>query len=172
MTDNSTPDIFTDNRSGANLSDDGQYRYRLWRTWDASKPTLAFIMLNPSTADASDDDPTVRRCLGYAKDWGYGTLVVGNLFALRSTDPSNLKDHPDPVGPGNDDHLHRICEDADRVVVAWGTKGALHDRERAVAGLLDADLYALDTTKDGHPNHPLYQPKDAEPTLWNGSADQ
>ena len=160
-------DILQDTRTGATLSDDGTYRYRLHRTWDTAKPTLAFIMLNPSTADATDDDPTIRRCLGYAKDWGYGRLVVGNLFALRSTDPANLKDHSDPVGPANDEHLQAICDEADRVVVAWGTKGTLHGREQAVADALDADLYALNTTKDGHPNHPLYQPKDAELERWS-----
>lgn len=130
--------------------------------WDASKPTVAFVMLNPSTADETDLDPTCRRCKGFAEDWGYGRLVVGNIFALRSTDPNQLYDHDDPVGPENDEHLRQICEEADLVVAAWGTHGDFHDRGRAVAEMLP-DLHALDTTKAGHPNHPLYQPADREP---------
>jgi hypothetical protein len=121
-----------------------------------------FLMLNPSTADETADDPTVRRCIGYAKDWGYGTLVVGNLFALRSTDPENLYDHPDPVGPENDVHLEEICDEAEKVIAAWGHHGGLHDRGPEVPRALDADLFALDTTKDDHLAHPLYQPKDAD----------
>jgi len=156
-----------DNRNSAVLSNDRTYRYRLTRTWDTAKPTLAFIMLNPSTADESEDDPTIRRCLGYAEDWDYGSLVVGNLFALRATDPSELRDHGNPVGPENDRHLREIVNDADQVVAAWGTDGGLYDREREVCDLLGVDLYALDTTKHGHPNHPLYQPKDADPEVYD-----
>ncbi len=95
-------------RNGAVLSADGVYRYRLWRTWDASKPTLAFLMLNPSTADATEDDPTIRRCLGFAKEWGYGSLVVVNLFALRSPNPDALRENDDPVGPENGEHLQIV----------------------------------------------------------------
>jgi len=159
--------MLVDDRNDAVLTNDGLYRYRLTRTWDVEKPTLAFIMLNPSTADATTDDPTIRRCLGYAEDWGYGRLVVGNLFAYRTSDPSELRDHESPVGPENDRHLREIASEADRVVAAWGTDGDLYDREREVCNLLDVDLYALNTTKHGHPNHPLYQPKDAEPEVYD-----
>lgn len=161
MTTNETP--LRDDRRGAVLSDDGQYRYRLTRTWDAEKPTLGFVMLNPSTADDVEDDPTITRCLGYAKDWGYGSLVVGNLFAYRATDPDDLRAATNPVGPENDEYLRDICSGAEKVVAAWGTDGALDGRGKEVTSMLDASLYALDTTKDGHPNHPLYQPGDAEP---------
>lgn len=166
-------DFLQDNRHGAVFSDDREYRYRLWRTWDVDKPTLAFIMLNPSTADEVELDPTCRRCRGYVEDWGYGKLVVGNLFALRSTDPENLYDHERPVGPENDDHLQSIVDDADMVIAAWGTHGAHRDRGRDVVDLLDADLHALDTTKAGHPCHPLYQPKDIDPIpfTYGGSDD-
>lgn len=157
---------FEDDRKGAEFSDCGQYRYRLWRTWDVEKPTVAFVALNPSTADGVDDDPTVRRCIGYAKEWGYGTLVVGNIFALKSTDPEELYEHPAPVGPRNDEYLREIVDEADRVVAAWGTHGAHQDRGREVAAMLDGELVALDTTKHGHPNHPLFQPKDAEPDRY------
>ena len=152
-----------DDRSDAVLSPDREYRYRLSRTWDAEKETLGFIMLNPSTADESENDPTIRRCLGYAKDWGYGSILVGNLFSLRATDPSELREHRNPIGPQNDEHLRLITTEAELVVAAWGTKGALNGRGQEVVEMLDVDLYALNTTKDGHPTHPLYQPKDAEP---------
>lgn len=156
-----------DDRNGAVISDDGQYRYRLWRTWDVAKPTVAFVMLNPSTADATEDDPTIRRCIGYAREWGYGRLVVGNLFAVRETDPANLYDYFDPVGPENDRHLQEIAEEAEKMIAAWGVNGSLGDRAKEVVQELEADLHALDTTKDGHPVHPLYQPSDAEPEPWN-----
>lgn len=155
--------------SGATFDERETYRYRLWRVWDPNAPRLAFVMLNPSTADASSLDPTCRRCVGYARAWGYGGVEIGNLFALRSTDPSALADHSDPVGPRNDDHLRRLCAQADGVVAAWGTNGALDDRGRRVAELLETQLWALDTTAAGHPIHPLYQPKDIEPESWDKS---
>jgi len=158
---------FRDDRTDAVISDCGTYRYRLTRTWDTAKPTVAFVMLNPSTADETRDDPTIRRCLGFAKDWGYGSLVVVNLFGLRSADPTRLHEHADPVGPANDDYLRAVCADAEQVVVAWGAKGSFKDRALKVADMLETDLYALNTTKDGHPNHPLYQPADAELELWS-----
>lgn len=172
MTINDSPtdgdaSILRDDRQGALFSDNREYRYRLWRTWDVEKPKLGFVMLNPSTADEVELDPTCRRCKGFAEDWGYGTLAVGNIFALRATDPSELYEHDDPVGPRNDEHLREICADADRVIAAWGTHGALEDRGQAVAEMLDCDLYALNTTQEGHPNHPLYQPGDAEPELFS-----
>jgi hypothetical protein len=148
------------NACGALISADGDYRYQLWRTWDDTKPTVAFIMLNPSTADGTTDDPTIRRCIGYAKDWGYGSLVVGNLFAIRSTDPDKLSEHSASVGPDNDEHLLAICDAAEKIVAAWGAHGSFRDRDCEVAHLLDADLYALDTTQGGQPTHPLYQPAD------------
>lgn len=164
---------FRDDRNDAVLSPDREYRYQLSRCWDVEKPTLAFLMLNPSTADESEDDPTIRRCLGYAKDWGYGSLIVGNLFALRATDPSELRDHPEPVGLKNEEHLRSICHEAEMVIAAWGTDGSINGRGREVVEMIDADLYALNTTKEGHPNHPLYQPKDAEPEPFDyGGIDE
>lgn len=160
-----------DTRCGAVFSDDRTFRYRLWRTWNVEKPSLAFIMLNPSTADETTLDPTCRRCRGYAEDWGYGELLVGNLFGLRSTDPDRLRDADvdDPIGPDNDDHLREIFEDADRVVAAWGHHGSLMDRGLEVAQVLDVDLYALGTTTEGHPVHPLYQPADIDPVRWDAT---
>lgn len=159
-------DILEDDRRAATLSSDRTYRYRLRRTWDADKPPVAFIMLNPSTADETEDDPTVRRCIGYARDWGYGTLLVGNLFALRATDPDKLYEHPAPIGPENDRHLVEIANEAEVVVAAWGAHGGLADRGPDVANNIShaalTDIYALGTTAEGHPVHPLYQPKDVD----------
>lgn len=167
-----------DDRAGAVFSDDGTYRYRLWRTWDAELPAVAFIMLNPSTADEVELDPTCRRCKGYAEKWGFGKLIVGNIFALKATKPRELYGHDDPmdvVGPENDYHLTSICEDAELVVAAWGAHGDLHGRGSEVARSITSsgvDLFALNTTQDGHPNHPLYQRKDAELERyhWDGDA--
>jgi len=159
-------ELLKDDRDGAELSDDRTYRYRLWRTWDASKPTLAWVMLNPSTANETGDDPTIRRCIGFAKDWGFGGVKVANLFALRATDPDELREHPNPVGPWNDDVLQAVADEAETIVCGWGANGSLMKRGRTVAAMLDADLHALDTTKDGHPAHPLYHPSDTEPEVF------
>lgn len=159
--------LLADDRHGAVLDEDREYRYSLTRTWDAEKPTLAWIMINPSTADETEDDPTIRRCIGFAEDWGYGSIEVANLFALRATDPDELREHLAPVGEENDAHLRRVCDRAEMVVAAWGANGGLQGRAAEVAQLLDTDLHALDTTKDGHPVHPLYQPSDADPEAWN-----
>lgn len=163
-----TNPLLEDDSAGALFDDGRTYRYRLWRTWDTAKPTVAFIMLNPSTADELTDDRTIRKCIGYAQAWGYGTLVVGNLFALRATDPEELYGHPDPVGVENDDHLVDIADAADQVIAAWGHHGGYQDRGRAVYDLLDCDLDALGTTQDGHPRHPLYLPADREPESFDG----
>lgn len=163
-----------DNRTDATFSDDGTYRYRLRRSWDVTKPSVAFVMLNPSTADASNDDPTIRRCRGYATDWGFGELVVGNIFSLRSSEPDDLYDHPDPVGPRTDTELERICTNAALIVAAWGAHGSYQNRGPAVAQMLTDsghDLTCLDTTKEGHPGHPLYQPADATPQPFSYGGD-
>ena len=157
---------------GAELSPDGVYRYRLWREWDAARPTALFVMLNPSTADARQDDPTVRRCIRYARDWGYGRLLVGNLFALRSTDPRKLYRADDPVGPDNDACLMDMHDNATLTVCAWGVHGNNAGRGSEVIGLLSAiphgPLHCLRTTSKGFPSHPLYLPKDAKPIPYTG----
>jgi len=161
-----------DDRSDAVLSSGREYRYRLSRTWDTGKPALRFIMLNPSTADKSEDDRTITRCITYAKDWGYGSILVGNLFALRATDPSELREHTRPIGPQNDKYLRSIIAEVDMIVAAWGTKAELNGRGREVTEMLDTDFYALNTTKHGHPNHPLYQPADAEPEPFDYRSEE
>jgi hypothetical protein len=149
----------------ATFSDCGAYRYDLSRGW-AERPIVVFIMLNPSTASDLIDDPTIRRCIGYAKAWGHGGLVVVNLFALRSTDPKALYEHPEPVGADNDATLarwmgHRAVK---RVVAAWGAHGALAsrgDHVRQLARAAGRPLERLGLTKGGQPVHPLYQRADA-----------
>jgi hypothetical protein len=154
-------------RRGALFDSTGRYRYRLWRTWDRALPRVAFVMLNPSTADHRIDDPTIRRCIGFARQWGYGSLSVVNLFAYRSALPAALARVADPVGPDNDRHLRAACGRARDVVVAWGVHGRLLDRDRAVIELLARGrrepLLCLGTTRDGHPRHPLYLPRDIRP---------
>ena len=142
----------------ASFDDRREYRFTLGRSWEPGLPRCAFIMLNPSTADENVLDPTVRRCLRYAQAWGFGSLEVGNLFALRSTDPKVLSSHADPVGPANDQALLGIRGRAATVVAAWGNGGLLRNRGREVARMLGSrgELWCLGLTKLGEPRHPLY----------------
>lgn len=165
--------------ASAVLSECGTYRYRLERTWDPSRRAVGFVMLNPSTADAETDDPTLRRCQSFARAWGYGRLVVVNLYALRSTDPKALWKHPDPVGPDNGWHLGGgllrepdVWNYADlrpeRIVAAWGANARREevDRFRGTLRNFYASAYCLGTTKDGHPRHPLYVRGDTPLQPW------
>lgn len=150
------------------FSPDRVYRYRLSRRWGEGKP-VCFVLLNPSTADETQDDPTIRRCIGYAKDWGIGALEIVNLFALRSTDPRALYRHLHPEGsPENDEHILQAAYESELVVVAWGSHGRLNGRSSVIAPALKrvAPTFCLTTLKDGQPGHPLYLPKSAEPRLW------
>lgn len=133
------------------------YRYLLTREW-GDGPVMTFVMLNPSTADAMVDDPTIRRCAGFAKREACTGIAVVNLFALRATDPKSLYSHPDPVGPDNAGFLLRaLVADGGPVVAAWGLHGAFHGRGLEVARLLaPAGMGCLGVTKAGHPKHPLY----------------
>jgi hypothetical protein len=141
----------------ATISDCGKYRYNLTREWDDSLPRLLFVMLNPSTADAEADDPTIRRCISRAKDNGFGSVEVVNLFAYRATNPDELKRTEDPVGSENDKHIIEAVNRAHTIIVAWGTKGGLNLRDHYVSKLLSQfGLKCLGMTKDGFPKHPLY----------------
>ncbi|MBY9079534.1 DUF1643 domain-containing protein [Paenibacillus sp. HN-1] len=146
---------------GAIIDETGSYRYLLWRTWDENLPKVLFIMLNPSTADENEDDPTICRCIGFAKKWGYGSLEVVNLFAYRATDPDELKVCNDPVGPENDVHIIEAIKRTGLVVAAWGVKGRLNRRDKSIMKLLSpVSLNCLAVTKEGHPRHPLYVKSD------------
>lgn len=151
--------------SGAVISECQHYRYALRRDWDSSRWPLTVIMLNPSTADASLDDPTIRRCIGFARAYLYGGLRVLNLFAFRATDPAVMKATADPVGPDNDRHIRAALADAKHtgadVVAAWGVHGVHMGRDaevKAMAKAAGVTLTCLGTTKEGHPRHPLYVP--------------
>lgn len=145
------------------ISEDENYRYFLSRIWGKGGKTIAFIGLNPSTADAVNDDPTIRRCVGFAKAWGGTSLLMVNLFAFRATYPSDLVKSPDPVGPENDYWLERCIACADLAIAAWGNDGDLLGRAQTVSSRFHGSLHALAITKKGMPGHPLYLPKDAIP---------
>jgi hypothetical protein len=116
-------------------------------------------MLNPSTADASRDDATIRRCASFSRAWGFGAMVVVNLFALRATDPRRLREAADPVGPRNDGAIRGAAGGSDAVVAAWGRHGSLRGRDERVLDLLrDHDVRLLGVNADGSPRHPLYLP--------------
>ena len=140
----------------AGISECGCYRYWLTRTWNPRRATLCWVLLNPSTADADRDDPTIRRCQGFARSWGYGGIVVVNLFAYRATDCRALSAAGDPVGPGNDRVLRRRTA-RHGVVVGWGNQGELRGRAAQVLELLRGRrILCLGTTLAGQPRHPLY----------------
>jgi hypothetical protein len=122
-------------------------------------------MLNPSTATEKVLDPTVRRCVGFAKTWGFGSLEVGNLFALRSTDPKAIYDHSDPIGPDNDIAIQGIVQRSDRVIVAWGNHGKYKDRDKQVLRMIPSPE-ALSITASGSPAHPLYINGKTMPKLY------
>lgn len=148
----------------ATISECGKYRYSLVRDWSDGAPTktVAFVGLNPSTADATLDDPTIRRCIGFAKAWGYNQLLMVNLFAFRATEPADMKAAEDPVGPKNLHALSCIDAAADLVVVAWGAHGGFLGQDQVALGYLD-NPHHLGLTKDGHPRHPLYLKGDTRP---------
>lgn len=142
----------------AEISPCGKYRYHLRREWDLDLPKVAFVMLNPSTADASEDDATIRRCIGFAKAWGYGGIDVVNLFAFRATDPKELKTARNAIGPDNDAYVLSTVRLADKVICAWGANGDLFGRADRVTKILrdaDVDLWCLEKTAKGMPKHPV-----------------
>ena len=153
--------------SGAEFSPDRYYRYSLWRFWEKDKGYAAFVCLNPSTADAYQDDPRIRRCVEYAKDWGFGGMIMVNLFAYRSRNPTHLYIVDDPIGPDNDFHLHSASSKAAITIAGWGIHGAYKNRDLKVMRIL-TDPHCLTITKKGHPGHPLYLRKDLKPIKYVG----
>jgi hypothetical protein len=136
----------------------GDYRYLLWREWDINNKTISFIMLNPSRADAEVNDPTITRCINFAKAWGYGRLEVVNLFAYRTSKPSLLRQVTEPIGKDNDQYIVEAVRRSDRVILAWGNHGMWRKQDLYVLQLLKNHdhLYSLGITKKGCPRHPLY----------------
>jgi hypothetical protein len=166
----------------AEISECGRYRWwlrRSWQLWDnglhvQGKGTCCFGMLNPSDADGTIDDPTVRRCVNFARSWGYDAMTVRNLFPFRSPDPKSLLTAHEPTGGHRGDiELLASCT-ADLLVVAWGA-GVPFGRDRAALAMFadhfpDKPLYCLGKTKQGHPRHPLYVRADKELELFTGAS--
>ncbi|MEL7351529.1 MAG: DUF1643 domain-containing protein [Cyanobacteria bacterium P01_A01_bin.116] len=137
----------------------GHYRYRLDRRWAQKGPTVAFVMLNPSRADATCDDPTLRACIQFAQRWDYAALSVVNLFGYRTPHPKVLKTADDPIGAENDDYVLKAIAQADKCVLAWGNWGSWLGRDRAMLSLLTphhSKLTCLALNQSGQPRHPLY----------------
>lgn len=154
---------------GAQFSPCRRYRYALWRTCRGLLPNdngyAMFVGLNPSTADEYRDDPTVRRCVAFAQEWGYDALCMTNLFAFRATDPAVMMRAEDPVGPDNDRFLNILAASAGVIVAAWGVHGSFLARGEEVRAMLPPMSY-LRLTRDGSPAHPLYLPKTLRPVEW------
>lgn len=156
--------------SEATMSTCTRYRYRLLRRWNDS-PLACWVMLNPSTADESIDDPTIRRCISFAKEWGMGGVMVLNLFAFRATDPKQLKGIDDPIGKENDEWIVKVTDEImgakepGRIVYAWGTHGAHLHRDEEVRKLLDRHKpLCIGRNRDGSPKHPLYTAASTPPS--------
>ncbi|MBF0189267.1 MAG: DUF1643 domain-containing protein [Magnetococcales bacterium] len=150
----------------ARFSSCERYRYTLTITWDTTLQTCHFLMLNPSTADEVKNDPTVERAERYARSWGYGALLVTNIFAWRATDPKAMKAQDDPVGPENDNAIVEAAETTALTVCAWGNHGSHMGRSQHVLDLLaksGTPLHCLTVTGAGEPGHPLYLRKDLQP---------
>ena len=141
---------------------EGPYRYLLERDLGGGVGRVTFVMLNPSTADAEKDDPTIRRCIGFATDWGYGELAVVNLYAWRATDPKELAKADDPIGPDNDTWISDVIAESRLTIAAWGAHPMAKERTDALRWSAHKPQ-CLAYNKDGSPRHPLYVPKGALP---------
>ena len=155
----------------ASFSPDRKYRYWLESKLGSEDGVCMFLMLNPSTADETKSDPTVTRCKGFARTWGYGSLWVCNLFALRSTRPDALIESPDPTGPHNDRHILEYSHSADRIVCAWGNHGMHRGRGERVLRMLEDDglsgrMRHLGFTLKDQPRHPLYLKANTRPVRF------
>ena len=152
---------------GVHLADGGKYRYKLRRKWDDNKPMVMFIMLNPSVANHLQDDPTVRRCVNFAKSWGYGGLFIGNLFPFVATNPKDLEIAQNPHGLNNRDYIKEMMEQSDIVIIAWGNSKIADQSEKIFEGIdLKGKLHYLELSKTGSPKHPLYLKKDTQPKKY------
>lgn len=154
------------------ISSCGKYRYSLTRIWDISKSQVLFIMLNPSTADDKQDDPTIRRCINFAKLWGYGGIYVCNLFAFRTTNPKELLKTDNPFGDKNIWHIRRLVDRVDKVICAWGNRSILKkilkgQNEINLIRFIGEKIYVIDLSKDGTPKHPLYLKSNLIPIRWD-----
>ncbi len=149
----------------------GDYRYLLWREWGSNLKTVSFIMLNPSRADAQINDPTITRCINFAKSWGYGRLEVVNLFAYRTPKPSLLKRAAEPIGKDNDRYILESVNRSNRIILAWGNNGTWQQQDFYVLQLLKNHnhLYCFGITKKGCPRHPLYLRSTIKPVIYGNT---
>lgn len=159
-------DLFPAEERHAILSKCGQYRYALRRRW-AKSPSMIFVMLNPSKADAEIDDPTIRKCRHFAKAFGYNGFIAVNLFAFRATSPADMKRAADPVGCENDTWLRYVLGFDTLRIAAWGKHGTFIDRDRFVQRI-GFPMHCLGINGDGTPRHPLYLPNDTQPIPYGG----
>lgn len=164
------PALTLSDDKGAEFSPCRTWRYALWREWDFGSRCnrVAFVGLNPSTADETADDPTIRRCIRFAKDWGYDGLVMLNAYGFRATDPADLKAAADPVGPGNDEAIARLGRTVEMVVAAWGVHCSTA-REQEICKIIGRTIHCLGFTKDGRPKHPLYLRADSKPVVFHAA---
>lgn len=152
-------------KKGAHFSNCRTYRYALWRTWDKAKGHVMFIGLNPSTADETKDDPTIRRCIEFAKYWGFGEIYMLNIFAFRTTNPKDLKKANNPIGPENDKFLRKYFDVLGFNVACWGLHGEYLNRGLEIIDMLGREnLQCFGLTKNGQPKHLLYLKYDTELT--------
>ena len=142
------------------------YRYSLTRIWNDEKKPIIFIGLNPSTADENMDDPTIRKCMHYAFQWGFGGLIMVNLFAFRATLRNDLKKSKLPVGKNNNQFIVNAFQESEMAIAAWGNDGQLYGRDKEVLRLVSNPM-CLNINKTGQPAHPLYQKNDATPKSYN-----
>lgn len=150
-------------QKSAVLSPCRTFRYVLTRVWDTNLPRLLFVLINPATADEKKEDRTSKRVIGFAKRWGFGSVVIVNLFAIRSPYPVDIEKADAPIGPDNDKHILEQAQVADKIVCGWGRYGSHKGRDKSVLALLSGfELFALKITKEGHPWHPLYIPYSQE----------
>lgn len=140
----------------ADISECQKYRYSLERVWDQHKPLIGFIGLNPSTADSTEDDATISRCIQFAKSWDAGGIYMTNLFAYRATIPADMMEQENPIGTKNDNYLAQMPSKTSKIVACWGNNGAHNNRANQVKELLKENLFCLAVNKTGEPKHPLY----------------
>lgn len=172
---NATENLLGETTSRCEFSDDRSHRYLLERRWGGDGPACMVIGLNPSAADETQDDPTIRRCIGFAQSLGFPALVMTNLYSLRSTDPAGLFED-EPTRPENLEHIVTAARTASVVVAAWGATSAPQKRERArqlrklLADWAGVELQALAVCRDGSPRHPLYLHSNCRPSPWRPPA--
>mgnify|MGYP001187935155 FL=1 len=154
-----------DNNTGATFSKCNRYRYVLWRKWNSSDPQVMFIGLNPSTADHIHNDPTISRCINYAKSWGYGGIYMVNIFSYKTTYPDRLKSAIDPIGKNTNDWIKKIYDITHMCIAAWGNNGQLLNRSDKIRAMLPK-MHCLKITKSGEPSHPLYLKASLKPITY------